>query len=128
VKESGNNSQLIIISRPQALEVLHNISMKCPRCESTEISKNGTRNNKQNFVCKQCGRQFVEYSSARGYSAEIRQICLRMRRQGMAYRKIEELTGVSHNTVIVWDKEATDGGQSSQQKLLLSQLRNIHET
>jgi transposase len=31
-----------------------------------------------------------------------------MRRQGMAYRKIEELTGVSHNTVIYWHKEVTD--------------------
>jgi transposase-like protein len=128
VKESGNNSQLIIILELNALRALHNISMKCPRCESIEISKNGTRNNKQNFICKQCGRQFVEYSSARGYSAEIRQICLRMRRQGMAYRKIEELTGVSHNTVIAWDKEANDGGPSSQQKLLLAQLRSIHET
>jgi transposase len=51
-----------------------------------------------------------------------------MRQQGMAYRKIEELTGVSHNTVIAWDREANDRGQSSQQKLLLSQLRSIHET
>jgi transposase len=50
-----------------------------------------------------------------------------MRRQGMAYRKIEALTGVSHNTVIAWDKEANDGGQSSQRKLLLSQFRSIHE-
>jgi transposase-like protein len=96
--------------------------MKCPRCESPEVSKNGTRNSKQNFICKQCGRQFVEYSSARGYSAEIRRICLRMRRQGIAYRKIEELTGVSHNTVIAWDKEAGDGGAIFSAKATVSAI------
>jgi transposase-like protein len=87
------------------LESLHTKSMKCPKCQSTEISKNGTRNGKQNFICKHCGRQFLDYSSSRGYPDEIRQICLRMRRQGMAYRKIEALTGVNHNTIISWNKD-----------------------
>lgn len=50
----------------------------------------------------------------RGYSTEVRQICLRMRRKGMAYRKIEELTGVSHNTVIAWDKDVINEEKLSQ--------------
>ncbi|WP_416212522.1 transposase-like zinc-binding domain-containing protein [Nostoc sp. ChiQUE01b] len=34
--------------------------MKCPRCESTSYRKNGRRNDKQNYLCKSCGKQFLE--------------------------------------------------------------------
>ncbi|MEH2329764.1 IS1/IS1595 family N-terminal zinc-binding domain-containing protein [Nostoc sp.] len=34
--------------------------MKCPRCESTSYHKNGRRNDKQNYLCKNCGKQFLE--------------------------------------------------------------------
>jgi transposase-like protein len=35
--------------------------MKCPRCESSSIVKNGSiANGKKKFLCKECGRQFVE--------------------------------------------------------------------
>ena len=32
----------------------------CPSCDSSNIKKNGRRQNKQNYLCKACGRQFVE--------------------------------------------------------------------
>lgn len=34
--------------------------MKCPRCESTSYRKNGCRRGKQNYLCKNCGKQFLE--------------------------------------------------------------------
>ncbi|MEO5377045.1 MAG: IS1 family transposase, partial [Magnetococcus sp. DMHC-6] len=35
--------------------------MQCPNCDSDQTVKNGSRQNgKQNFLCNQCGRQFVE--------------------------------------------------------------------
>lgn len=35
--------------------------MNCPSCESSKIVKNGLiHNGKQNYRCKNCGRQFVE--------------------------------------------------------------------
>jgi insertion element IS1 protein InsB len=35
--------------------------MKCPRCQSQVIVKNGSINSgKQKYACKDCGRQFVE--------------------------------------------------------------------
>jgi AcrR family transcriptional regulator len=33
--------------------------LSCPRCQSTEISRNGYRRGKQCYCCKDCGRQFV---------------------------------------------------------------------
>lgn len=34
--------------------------MNCPRCASNLYRKNGRRNGKQNYLCKSCGRQFLE--------------------------------------------------------------------
>jgi hypothetical protein len=36
--------------------------MKCPKCESTHYRKNGRRGERQNYLCKKCGRQFTEPS------------------------------------------------------------------
>ncbi|NJR69367.1 MAG: IS1 family transposase, partial [Synechococcales cyanobacterium CRU_2_2] len=34
--------------------------MECPECQSTHIRRNGKRRGKQNHICMNCGRQFVE--------------------------------------------------------------------
>lgn len=34
--------------------------MKCPHCHSSSLSKNGHRHGKQRYLCKDCGRQFLE--------------------------------------------------------------------
>lgn len=36
--------------------------MKCPHCQSRQLSKNGYRRGKQCYRCKDCGKQFVENS------------------------------------------------------------------
>ncbi len=79
--------------------------MKCPRCKSTQISKNGHHHGKQNYICKQCRRQFVEFYGPKGYSNDVKQICLRMYVNGMGFRGIELLSGIHHNTVINWVRE-----------------------
>ena len=33
---------------------------RCPRCGSDQLKKNGHRYSRQNYLCKQCGRQFLE--------------------------------------------------------------------
>ncbi|GAC1470986.1 MAG: hypothetical protein NVSMB70_15950 [Chamaesiphon sp.] len=36
------------------------IQIQCPTCESTNLSKNGHRKDKQRYICKNCGNQFLE--------------------------------------------------------------------
>lgn len=79
--------------------------MKCPKCESEQIRKNGHRSGKQNYLCKNCGRQFVESYSPKGYSEDAKLICLRMHQNGLGFREIERLTGISHNTIINWVRQ-----------------------
>lgn len=80
--------------------------MNCPKCHSNNIRKNGHRREKQNYQCKNCGRQFIEYYSERGYSKKVKEECLIMYLNGNGFRAIERIKKVNHNTVIRWVKQA----------------------
>jgi AcrR family transcriptional regulator len=86
------------------LLVLHSNKMICPDCQSDRVAKNGRQQGKQRYVCRGCGRQFVDRYTDRGYPLEIRQKCLDLHQAGVSFREIERSTGVSHNTVINWVK------------------------
>ncbi len=91
---------------------LHSQKMMCPDCQSDRVAKNGKQQGKQRYVCRGCGRQFVDRYTDRGYPLEIRHKCLDLHQQGVSFREIERSTGVSHNTVINWVKNLdleTDG-------------------
>jgi transposase-like protein len=80
--------------------------MKCPECQSEHIRKNGHRRGKQNHICVDCARQFVEApQTKRGCSDEVRELCLKMLVNGTGFRGIERITGVHHTTVIHWLKQ-----------------------
>jgi AcrR family transcriptional regulator len=86
------------------LLILHNQKMICPDCQSDRVAKNGHQQGKQRYICRECGRQFVDRYVERGYPLEMRQRCLDLHAQGVSFREIERNTGVSHNTVINWVK------------------------
>lgn len=79
--------------------------MHCPECNSTHIRKNGKRKSKQNHICVDCRRQFIDcYQHPKGYSDEVKRDCLKMYVNGMGFRSIERVKGVHHTTVITWVK------------------------
>jgi AcrR family transcriptional regulator len=78
--------------------------MICPDCQSDRVAKNGRQQGKQRYICRGCGRQFLDRYSERGYPLEIRHKCLDLHRAGVSFREIERSTGVSHHTVINWVK------------------------
>ncbi len=85
--------------------ILGEHTMQCPECRSTHIRKNGHRKGKQNHICVDCHRQFInDYQPHRGYSDEMRRECLKMYVNGMGFRGIERVKGVHHTTVISWVK------------------------
>jgi hypothetical protein len=80
--------------------------MQCPECNSTHIWKNGKRRGKQNHICVDCDRQFIEgYEASKGYSDDVKRECLKMYVNGMGFRGIERVKGVHHTTVITWVKQ-----------------------
>ncbi len=80
--------------------------MQCPKCKSQKIVKNGRRKNQQNYLCRNCERQFVDNYDRRGYSQEVKEHCLSLYCNGLGFRAIERTTGVCHNTGINWVKQA----------------------
>jgi transposase-like protein len=89
------------------LLVSHSKVMICLNCGSDRVAKNGHRHNKQRYLCKDCGKQFAQEYSIRGYPPQIKQQCLTLHQQGISFREIERQTGVSHNTVINWVRQSS---------------------
>ncbi len=61
------NSEAVVESSPAVDETASDsttVDVACPKCESTNLRKNGRRDDKQRYVCKDCGKQFVMPSSA----------------------------------------------------------------
>jgi AcrR family transcriptional regulator/transposase-like protein len=95
------------------LLVSHSKVMTCLSCGSDRVAKNGHRHNKQRYLCKDCGKQFAQEYSIRGYPPQIKQQCLTLHQQGISFREIERQTGVSHNTVINWVRQSSTDRLSS---------------
>jgi len=82
------------------------MSMQCPECKSTHINKNGKKKGKQNYICVDCQRQFLDcYQTYRGYSNEFKRECLKMYVNGMGLRAIGRVKGVSHVAIMNWVKQ-----------------------
>lgn len=65
--------------------------MKCIQCASTLISKNGYRRGKQcaRYICRDCGRQFLEVYDTLGDQDSIKEHCLTLYVNGMGFRAID---------------------------------------
>jgi transposase-like protein len=71
-----------------------NPSAPTPQCKSVHIHKNGHKRGKQNYLCVDCRRQFIDcYESERGYEQSFKQECLTMYVNGMGLRAIERVKG-----------------------------------
>jgi transposase-like protein len=78
--------------------------MKCPKCGNDKKTKNGFSMNKQRYLCKNCGCNYTQ-SYKKGYSEKEKQEALRYYNEGIGFRRIERLLGMSHVSVINWVKE-----------------------
>ena len=70
--------------------------MNCPKCESEQIIKNGSiHNGKQKYMCKACGRQFVQYPQHRVISDETKTLIDKLLLEKLPLAGIARVTGVS---------------------------------
>jgi transposase-like protein len=80
--------------------------IECPEYKSTHVNKNGRKAGKQNHICFDCGRQFIDcYEAPQGYSEEVRRECLTMYINGMGFRAIERIKWVHCTSIINWVKQ-----------------------
>ena len=79
--------------------------MRCPECKGAEKTKNGFKNGIQRYKYKTCGCNYTK-STPHGYPIEVKREALRYYLEGIGFRRIERLLGVSHTAVIYWVKKA----------------------
>jgi transposase-like protein len=78
--------------------------LACPKCQGNQIIKSGVINSKQRYLCKKCnyfftvpkiGKKIDDYSVTKA---------LQLYLEGLSYREIERIIGVSHVTISNWVK------------------------
>ena len=81
--------------------------MQCNHCESERVIKRGlTRNGKQRFGCRECGRTFRENPQRNGYEEARREEILRAYHERSSLRGLTRIFGVSRQTVTKWLKKS----------------------
>lgn len=81
--------------------------MTCPKCASAEAVKNGKMRGNQRYRCKFCGCNYTQSSRYR-IDRETRVRCIRLYLEGVGFRGIARLTGMSHVIVQRWVKQLGD--------------------
>ncbi len=74
------------------------ITLFCPTCSGTNIIKNGKKqNSKQNYLCKNCGKQFIgdHALSYKGCHSKIKHRIELMLVRGVGIRDIAEIESIS---------------------------------
>ncbi|MEG4230437.1 IS1 family transposase [Microcoleus sp. N9_B2] len=72
----------------------------CPNCGSKEVSRNGqSRHGKQNYKCRECGRQFVLNPAWKPITKEQRELMSRMLLERISQAGIARVLQVSEDTV-----------------------------
>ena len=77
----------------------------CPKCDSTEATKSGVVGGRQRYKCKNCGYHYSVDKVGREVSSYYVIKALQLYVEGVSYREIERLLGVSHVSVMNWVKK-----------------------
>lgn len=77
----------------------------CPKCQSLESIKSGVIKNRQRYRCKSCGYNFTVSRLGKEIDSYYVVKALQLFLEGVSYREIERILGVSHVSVMNWVKK-----------------------
>lgn len=77
----------------------------CPKCDSKEATKSGIVNERQRYKCRNCGYHYTVAKVGREVNSYYVVKALQLYMEGVGYREIERLLGVSHVSVMNWVKK-----------------------
>jgi transposase-like protein len=80
-------------------------SFVCPRCKSETISKSGIVKGRQRFRCKECNYFFSVLKEGKNIDTYYVIKALQLYIEGVAFREIERILGVSHVSIMNWVKK-----------------------
>lgn len=77
----------------------------CPKCDSQQITKSGLINGTQRYKCKSCNYNYTVQKLGKSIDSYMVIKSLQLYIEGVSYREIERLLGVSHVSVMNWVKK-----------------------
>lgn len=77
----------------------------CPKCNSQQVTKSGIVNARQRFRCKKCKYHFTVNKVGKQIDNYYVTKALQLYIEGISYREIERILGVSHVSVMNWVKK-----------------------
>jgi transposase-like protein len=77
---------------------------ECPKCSSLKTIKSGIVNNRQRYKCKKCNYNFTVNKLGKNIDVYYVVKALQLYMEGLSYREIERILGISHVTVMNWVK------------------------
>lgn len=75
---------------------------ECPSCSSEEFTKAGIINGRQRYRCKSCGYYFTVGKLGKKIDDYYVNKALQLYLEGLTYREIERILGVSHVSIMNW--------------------------
>ncbi|WP_108869375.1 transposase-like zinc-binding domain-containing protein [Aquimarina aquimarini] len=77
----------------------------CPNCGSSDNVKSGVINKRQRYRCKNCNYYFTVNKLGKKIDDYYVNKALQLYLEGLTYREIERILGISHVSVMNWVKK-----------------------
>jgi transposase-like protein len=84
--------------------------VKCKICNSDKLVKNGKRQNKQCYICKDCGHQFTSEFGRHDEWEE--KMALSLYVSGLSFRTVADLFFVNCSTIMRWIRKFSESHYS----------------
>lgn len=108
---------------------MNEIFTHCPKCQHSNFVKAGFNNGRQRYKCKLCNHCFSVKKPVHHKSDETKQLAINMYLEGLGFRAIGRLLGISHQTVYKWVKRLGEQHQikpNTKQEIDIVELDEIH--
>lgn len=77
----------------------------CPNCQFDKVIKSGVVQDRQRFKCKSCNYHFSVNKLGKKIDDYYVNKALQLYLEGLTYREIERILGISHVTILNWVKK-----------------------
>jgi len=102
--------------------------MNCPKCKSNNHVKDGVIKEKQRYKCKECNHRYTVEIKSTSKPIKMKRYALELYLEGLGFRSIGRLLGVSHVAVYQWIKSFGENIESlrSDNEIEIMELDEMH--
>ncbi|WP_321428801.1 IS1 family transposase [uncultured Methanolobus sp.] len=102
--------------------------MNCPRCKSSDSTKNGIVGGRQRYRCSGCGYNYTVEKKSTAHPESVKKQALQLYLEGLGFRSIGRFLNVSHVTVQNWIKQFGSELEElkSQKEISVVELDEMH--